>query len=162
MAQARRAPASSSIPRPPSRTFVWCAFYLFIFIFATGVRAQPNPGGFTSVKYFPPPNQTRVKLKLTGADAQPLPGGLLLIKQLKLETFSTNGVPQAVIEAPECVYDTMHNTANSAGPLQMRSADGRIRVTGDGFLWRQDDSSLTISNHVHTVIETAAGTNALL
>jgi hypothetical protein len=124
-----------------------------LFFAAMENRAQQTPGGFTSVEYFAQPNQTQMKSRLSGAEAQPLPGGLLVIKHLKLETFNTNGSPQAIVEAPECVYDTQHNTANSAGHLQLQSGDGKFRTEGDGFLWRQDDSFLTISNHVHTVIE---------
>ena len=133
---------------------------LAILIFAAMEnRAQQTPGGFTSVEYFPQPNQTRMKSRLAGAEARPLPGGLLVIKQLKLETFTTNGTPQAVVEAPECVYDTVHNTASSAGHLRLQSGDGKIRTEGDGFLWRQDDSFLTISNYHHTMIESGPGTN---
>ena len=36
---------------------------------------------------------------------------------------------------------------------KLQTGDGKFRVEGDGFLWRQNDSFLTISNHVHTVIE---------
>jgi hypothetical protein len=114
---------------------------------------------FTYVDYFPQPNQTQMKSRLSGAEAQPLPGGLLAIKLFKLETFNTNGGPQVVVEAPECVYDTANNTAYSAGHLQLLSSDGKIRTEGDGFLWRQDDSFLTISNHVRTVIETGSEMN---
>jgi hypothetical protein len=110
---------------------------------------------FTSVEYYAAPNPTQMKSRLSGTEAQPLPGGLLVIKQFKLETFYTNGAPQAVVEAPECIYDTVHNTASSAGHLQLRSGDGKIRAEGDGFLWRQSDSFLTISNHVYTVIKTS-------
>jgi len=39
------------------------------------------------------------------------------------------------------------------GRLKLRTGDGNYRVTGEGFLWRQNDSSLTISNNVRTVIE---------
>jgi hypothetical protein len=100
-----------------------------------------------------------MKSRLSGASAQPEPGGLLVIQQLKLETFNTNGSPQAVVEAPECVYDTQQFTATSAGHLQLQNGDGKIRTEGDGFLWRQEDSFLTISNHVHTVIETGPEMN---
>jgi len=110
---------------------------------------------FTSVEYYTAPNPTQMKTRLSGAEAQPLAGGLLLIKQLRLEAFNTNGNAQAAIEAPECTYDTVHDTANSAGHLRAQSGDGKIVVEGDGFLWRQDDSFLTISNHVHTVIKTS-------
>lgn len=85
-----------------------------------------------------------------------MPGGILIIKQLRLETFYTNGTLQAVVEAPECIYDTVNNTANSAGHLHLQNGDGTIQTDGDGFLWRQKDSSLTISNHVHSVIATGA------
>ena len=126
----------------------------------SSMHAQETPVGhasdFTSVEYYPAPNQTQIKTRLSGSEAQPEAGGLLVVKQLKLESFSTNGNPQAMVEAPECIYDTLHNTANSAGHLQLRSGDGRIRTEGDGFLWRQNDSFLTISNHVRTVIENAS------
>jgi hypothetical protein len=138
----------------------WILPALAVLIFAAiENRAQQTPGGFSSVEYYGQPNQTQMKSKLSGMEAQPLPGGLLVIKQLKLETFNTNGSPQAIVEAPECVYDTRNNTASSAGHLQLQSGDGKIRVEGDGFLWRQDDSFLNISNHVRTVIETSPEMN---
>ena len=122
--------------------------------------ASVAPSGFTSVEYYAQPNQTRVKSRMSGAEAQPLAGGQLAVKQLTLETFSTNGSPQVMVEAPECVYDMVNRTANSAGHLQLRSGDGKFHVEGDGFLWRQDDSWLTISNHFHMVIETEPEMNA--
>jgi hypothetical protein len=130
-----------------------------LFFAAMENRAQQTPNGFTSVEYFPQPNQTRMKSRLSGAEAQPLPGGLLVIKQPKLETFNTNGSPQAIVEVPECFYNLTNGVANSAGHLKMRSGDGKIRIEGDGFLWRQDDSFLTISNHHHTMIESGPGMN---
>jgi hypothetical protein len=130
-------------------------------IFSAGGLAQPgimsHAKDFASVEYFPAPLQRQVKSRLSGTEAQPMPGGLLVIKQLKLETFNTNGSPQSVVEAPECTYDMEHYTASSAGHLRLRSGDGRISIEGDGFLWRQDDSFITISNHVHSVIETEPG-----
>jgi hypothetical protein len=119
--------------------------------------AASHATDFTSVEFYAPPNQTQMKSRLSGAEAQPEPGGLLIIKQLKLETFNTNGNPQAVVKAPECIYDTMNDTANSAGHLQLENGDGKIRIEGDGFLWRQEDSFLTISNRVRTVIESGPG-----
>ena len=130
---------------------------------AVDVSTQPDTAGrtrdFTSVEYYDAPNATRMKTRLTGAEAQPLSGELLAIKQPKLESFFTNGSLQAVIEAPECIYDTQSNTVNSAGHLRMQSGDGRIRVEGDGFLWRQNNSSFTISNHVHEVFEIGSKMN---
>ena len=121
-------------------------------------RTQLNGGqpasDFTSVEYFELPHQRQMKSRLSGAEAQPQAGGLLVIKQLKLETFNVDGKPELIVSAPECIYDTFNHAANSPGHLQLQSGDGKIRTEGDGFLWRQNDSSLTISNHVRTTIET--------
>jgi len=108
---------------------------------------------FSSVEYYPAPHQQQMRSRLSGAEAQPLPGGLLAIKQLKLETFGLNGKPEIVVSAPECVYDQLNGTASSPGQLQVQTGDGKIQVEGEGFLWRQNDSFLTISNRVSTVIE---------
>lgn len=108
---------------------------------------------FTSVEYFPAPNQQQMRSRLSGAEAQPLPGGLLAIKGLKLETFGLNGRPEIVVNAPECTYDQLNGTASSPGRLQVQYQEGKIRVEGEGFLWRQTDSFLTISNRVSTVLE---------
>ena len=120
-------------------------------------HAQSNVVGhasdFTSVEYYPAPNQQQMKSRLSGAEAQPLPGGLLAIKQLKLETFGPDGKSEIVVNAPECIYDQSGGTASSAGRLQVQYQAGKIRVEGEGFLWRQGDSFLTISNRISTVLE---------
>ena len=115
-----------------------------------------NATDFTSDEYFQPPNQQRVKMRLTGTSASPLPGGILDITNLKIETFNLNGQTQAVVTAPECLYAQYDGVASSAGHLELRTADGKIDITGDGFLWRQSDNSLTISNNVHSVVKMKA------
>ena len=141
-----------------SAILVLSVFMAFIF-FAVAIRAQQSTAShasdFSSVEYFEPPHQTLMKSRLSGAEAQPQAGGLLAIKQLKLEMFDTNGLLQVVVKAPNCVYDTQSGLANSAGHLRVETADGKSHVEGDGFLWRQTNSFLTISNNVHTVIENA-------
>ena len=133
------------------------------FIIAVGVaRAQTNvlagvkdlhATDFTSEQYFEPPNEQLVKLRLSGASALPLPGGLLEVKQLKIENFNTNRTLLAVVRAPQCTFAPLDGVASSAGHLELQSGDGKFRVEGDGFLWQQNESSLTISNRVRTVIE---------
>jgi hypothetical protein len=126
-----------------------------------GARAQSNLVGhandFSSVEYYPAPNQQQIKSRLSGAEAQPLTGGLLAIKELKLETFGADGKSEIVVIAPECLYDQLGGTASSAGRLQVQYQEGKIRVEGEGFLWRQNDSFLTISNRISTVLEFGAG-----
>jgi len=126
---------------------------------ALGAGTQNNPvrhaSDYTSVEYFDPPNGMQISSRITGAEAIPLPGNrLIMLKQFKLETFAANGAPESIVEAPECVYDQFNGTANSAGPLKIRQADGQVELDGVGFLWRQDDEFLTISNQVSTIIKT--------
>jgi lipopolysaccharide export system protein LptA len=66
--------------------------------------------------------------------------------------FETNGQPQVVVSAPECIYDLSDHLANSPGKLFLRNGDGKIHIEGEGFLWRQAESFLTISNDVKTLI----------
>jgi hypothetical protein len=137
-----------------------------LLLLANTTCAQPkqNVAGhasdFSSVEYFDPPHQTQMKSRLSGAEARPLAGGLLVIKDLKLETFNTNGVPEMIVRAPHCVYDTQKGTANSPGHLRLETGDGDSHIEGDGFLWRQSSSLLTISNNVRTVIENTSETKA--
>jgi len=124
---------------------------------AVGVRAQTDGlrhiTDFASVEYYEAPNQQQIRWRLFGAEAQPLAGGFLVIKQLRMETFATDGKPGMVVTAPECVYDTLNGVASSPGHVHVQSGDGNFRVEGDGFLWQQTNSCLIISNSVRTVIE---------
>lgn len=127
-----------------------------------GSRAQQIPMGgtatdFSSVEYYQAPHQQQIKSRMSGAEADPIEGGLLRIRKLKLEAFGEDGKLQFVVTAPECIYDPMKGVANSTGELHMRSGDGtgdeQVQIDGKGFLWRQTDSLLTISNQVQTVID---------
>ena len=126
------------------------------FLAATGGPAQQLPAGhardFTSESYFEPPHEQQVKMRLSGAEASPMPGGLLEVKKLKVETFNTGGKSEVVVKAPQCTYAPIDGVASSPGHLELQTGDGKLRVEGDGFLWRQNESSLTISNHVRTTI----------
>jgi hypothetical protein len=138
----------------------WVTAAMFFFIAAVSDHAQQAPIGhatdFTSEAYFEPPNDQQVKMRLSGAEASPLPGGLLDVKKLKVETFNTNGLTLAVVQAPQCTYAPLDGRASSAGRLEIRSGDGKFRVEGEGFLLRQTNWSLTISNRVRTLIEMPA------
>ena len=103
---------------------------------------------FTTSEYYT--NNTQLKSRLTGKKATPLGAERYLITQLRLELFEENGQRQLIIEAPECVYDYRARNASSAGPLKIVLGEGRLSVTGEGFLWQQAQSSLMISNRVYT------------
>jgi len=121
--------------------------------------AATGASDFNSVEYYSEaPHQQQIKRWLAGAEAQSLPGGLLLVKQVKIETFNVDGKLQLVARAPQCVYDPVNGVASSDGEVHMQTGDGQLRVDGEGFLWRQSDSYLTISNKVQTVLEKETAT----
>jgi hypothetical protein len=123
----------------------------------SAVPAQQIPAGhateFTSSTYYEPPHEQQIRLRLSGAEASPLPGGLLEVKSLRVETFTEAGKAEAVVSAPHCLYAPLDGVASSPGRLELRTGDGKFRVEGEGFLWRQADSLLIISNRVRTVID---------
>jgi hypothetical protein len=135
------------------KIFIASAILSFAAISSAQQETAGNANNFSTVEYYDAPHEQQMKSRLSGSEAQPQPGGLLAIKQLKLETFDVDGKPGIVASAPECVYDTLNAVASSPGHLEVQTGDGKFRVEGEGFLWRQNDSFLTISNNVHSVIE---------
>jgi hypothetical protein len=115
--------------------------------------------GFTSEQYYEEPNQQQVKLRFSGASVVPLPGGLQEVREVRIEYFGTNGMTQVLALTPKCELAPFEGVASSAGRLEIRSGDGRFSLAGDGFLLRQNDMTLAISNNVHTVLK--IGTNSL-
>ena len=125
-------------------------------------------GNFATAGFYPAPNQNVKKYIITGTEGIPLTNNTVLVKVLKIQTFPLNGppgVPEMILEAPECILDQNAGIANSSGHMKVRSGDGKLHLEGDGFLFRQEKTnmSLTLSNHVHTTIErnllTQSGTN---
>ncbi len=137
-----------------------CSVFLVIMSMVVASVAQQIPTGhatdFVSNTYFEPPHEQQVKMKLSGKEALPLPGGLLDVKHLQIETFTVDGKPEMIARAPQCNYAPLDGMATSNGRLEMQTTDGKCRVNGEGFLWRQNDSLLIISNRVHTVIDMPA------
>jgi hypothetical protein len=132
---------------------------MFLFIAVEMDRAQIPPAHATSFStdmYYEAPNEDRVKMRLSGTESSPLPGGYLDVKNMKVETYNTNGSVQIEAESPQCTLRYAEQVADSPGHLEMRSGDGKVHVAADGFLLvlKQDAVSLTLSNHVHTVIQT--------
>ena len=125
---------------------------------AVACFAQELPLGlfreFSVPEYYDPPHETQVKSLLQGDEALPQDQGRILIKKLTLKTFREDGAGEFVMNAVNCLYDTRARKAASAGPLRIETADGRFSTEGEGFLWQERESVLTISNRVHTVIRT--------
>ncbi|HVV01292.1 MAG TPA: LptA/OstA family protein, partial [Verrucomicrobiae bacterium] len=119
------------------------------------VRAQQLVQG-SSLKladYYPAPHETEMKSLVQGQRARPQGAGKVLIDQARLETFRETGDHEFVAEAPQCLLDQTSHVLQSPGPIEVRTADGKFVLDGEGFLWLQTNSVLFISNHVHTTIQ---------
>ncbi len=122
---------------------------------------------FQVVKFYDPPNETRIKAMLQGGVAIQLPDGSLLItNDFELQIFSTNAL-QLIVNGSRCLYKDEGTTrmARSPGqdPVRVRTADSKYSLEGNGFLFHQtaEDSRLLVSNAVHTLIQRGmAGTNS--
>jgi hypothetical protein len=143
------------------RTRIWLAAAVTALVIAAAEnRAQDfnmkHATGFSSDVYFDAPNDDKVQMRLSGTEAAPLSGGRLDIKGLQVETFSTNGVSQMTAESPRCTYRVLDRVVESPDHLELKSGDGKIQISGDGFqlVMREDAKTLMLSNHVHTVIHT--------
>jgi hypothetical protein len=142
------------------KTGLWLAAMILFVVAVRDVAQQiPTTGhasAFTTDMYYEHPNEQQVQTRFSGAEATPLPGGLLDVKDLKVEAFNTNGLLQLVAKSPQCTYAMLDGMADSPSHLNMDSGDGKFHLEGDGFrlIWKKNATSLTVSNQVHTVIET--------
>ena len=127
--------------------------------------AQMPPGlgeatDFTSVEYYSGAFQLQMKTRVHGETSRPAADSPneLEVTGLRIENYTTNGILEAVVTAPHCLYSTTDSTARDAGPILVQSGDGKSRLTGTGFLWRQSPAAkfLTISNDVTTIISESA------
>lgn len=110
-----------------------------------------TPKNFSIPDYYAGSNQKRSVM--TGAQAIPQSATQVLIKGLHIETYDKAGATNLIVEAPECQFDYGSKNAWSSGPLKVRDAQGRFTLEGqNGFLWRQTNSYLNVSNKVRTTI----------
>jgi lipopolysaccharide export system protein LptA len=145
--------------RPRLSTLTWLPLAgLVVVMLAAGIlRAQQQSGvikNFSAApEFYPPPHQTQMKSLLQGAEAELHPSGAVTVRELKLQTFRPDGQRELLVEAPQCVYEPRQHLAHSPGKLKVQSGDGQLSIEGEGFLWRQTNSSLIISNQVHTSVQ---------
>lgn len=121
-----------------------------------GCAAQQFPLGrfrdFSLPEYYDAPHEKQMKSLLQGDEAEAMGKDSILIRQLQLKTFREDGAGEFILRARDCLYNTQKRSAASPGPLEMKTADGRFFTEGEGFLWEENESLLTISNRVHTII----------
>jgi lipopolysaccharide export system protein LptA len=125
------------------------------------IRAAQRPGlpnvqGFKAPARYPakPGQPERLQSLLYGDVAAPQMDGRVIIQGLRIELYpdQDSAPTNLIVRAPQCVFDRNAATAYSSNRLQVLSGDGRLSIEGIGFLWRQTNSSLQISNDVKTLI----------
>jgi lipopolysaccharide export system protein LptA len=128
-------------------------------LLALGLALFPRPGcaqpievkgPFKIAEYYT--NSTQMKSLLEGASALPQPGGRSLVTEAKYQRFGTNNEVELNVEAPQCLYDDGQKAISSSGPLRMQVANGKFSIEGEGFLYGVTNSTLLVSNRVHTVL----------
>jgi lipopolysaccharide export system protein LptA len=120
--------------------------------------SKPLPvKGFILAEPYPPPHEEQTHARIEGAKALVFPSGSALISEgVTVHTFTETNTPQYEIRARECFYNVTNHSVNSAGPIQMQTADGKFFIEGVGFVWVETNSSLVISNKVHTLLQSGA------
>jgi lipopolysaccharide export system protein LptA len=132
---------------------LWLLLWACLILEVQAQRVLPTKG-FRIAENYPPPNETQIKSLVEGGRAVPLEGGKIQLSEgVSLRSFSESNTVIVAITASHCLLDQTSKTASSSGPLRLESGDGRLFIEGEGFLWSQTNSSLVISNRVHTRLE---------
>jgi len=138
------------------KTFVLAAANLSaLLLLASDVFGQKVVEG-TKLKfpeYYEPPHEKQLKSLLAGAKVEPQPDGFYLVTEAKIQTFREDGSAEMLVTAPQCVVDSGQRVVSSPGLLRVQTAEGSFSIEGEGFLYRQTNSDLIISNRVHTTIQ---------
>lgn len=152
-------------------------FFLFIlFVLCSAgpvirVQAQDAPpppaggiaGGFQLTHYDDQNNRVLSQISATSAAAKGREK--LLLSNMVLETYSYrtgSAQTEALIKAPECLFDNQNQTASSDGPITVTSSDNFFQLSGKGWKWDPDNGILVISNNIRTLVylEEASSTPA--
>ena len=107
--------------------------------------------GFKFTEYYDPPHETQMKSLLEGAQAQRQPDGRVLVTECQISNLPRDRRGRTDRGSPPCFYDQGQRSISSSGPLHVQTADGKFSIEGEGFLWQQTNSTLLVSNRVHTI-----------
>jgi lipopolysaccharide export system protein LptA len=100
----------------------------------------------------------RLKSLLTGSEVQLRPPGLsvFLLKHPRLENYRPDGTLEWIATAADCIVDTVAGTVSGNNRLVLKTGNTNLFTTGVGFLSRQSDSTLILSNQSFTWIDNTA------
>lgn len=100
-------------------------------------------------------SQQRLRSLLTAKEATPKGPQLYNITGLRVETYGyekSKMITNMVVTAQQCTYDLKARQAESTNLVTAQTSDGKLMISGEGFRWRQADSSIILSNRVKAVI----------
>ena len=97
---------------------------------------------------------------LKGTDAEHIGERIYRITAPRVTMFKADDTLELVIEAPVCLFDQNRNVAYSDSSLSLKTADGKFSIQGLGWIWRPEESRLTISNQVVSFVDKGAVANA--
>jgi len=140
--------------------FVWATLCLLLVVVAgPGQISQVATGGRLKFPdYYESQNagsiQTnRLRGLLMAAQGHHLSNDVSLLTQIKLEHYQQDGRTNLVAQAAECVFEAKSRVASSTGRVEIVGMNGAVVVQGQsGFQVRMTNSTMTVSNHVRTVI----------
>lgn len=146
----------------PRREGRWAARLLISGLWLASVAAalaQFIPGAATAKGFKVPEydGEKRIRSLFMGEEAKSSGNNApLAITGMKLESYSYTQGTQAVdfvVSADDCLFEYTKRRAYSAGPIRMHTGDGKLHVSGTGFLWVQTNAYLVISNDVKTSLQ---------
>ena len=144
---------------------VCCAAGVLTLGFTLAVRAQiatlegGKDGRFPD--YYPASNGVRrLKSLVTCAQWRFASNDLLHLTQPILQSYGEDGTTlEWTATSHECTFNPGTREVRGNTNMYFRTADERLFVTGVGFLWRQSNSVLILSNQTLTRIDKLALTN---
>lgn len=139
------------------------ASFLFAFVLCLGIatvftQGQTLPFGkitdFQIPEFYPPPRENQLRALVRGAEAEAIGPAVFLIRRPTIHTVDPEGRTNLVLQAADCIYDANSRTAWSTNWIVATDGTGEITVSGRGFVWRQQDLTLIISNEVRSTVKT--------
>lgn len=151
-----------ALARMPARVKTGCRFLaaLALGLAAAAVpsRGQTLPFGkitdFQIPEFYPPPRENHLRALVRGAEAEAIGPAMFLIRRPTIHTVDPEGRTNLVLQAADCIYDANSRIAWSTNWIVATHGTGEITVSGRGFLWRQQDLTLIISNDVQSTVKT--------
>lgn len=134
------------------------AFGLCLWFATPGAAQVPAFSGKVTGGFQTPATEDAIGRRsvLKGQDARPLGERIFEITSPRVTMFKPDDTLELVIEAPICQFDQVRNVAYSDSSLSLKTADGKFSIQGVGWMWRPEESRLTISNQVVSFVDKGA------